>query len=108
MQVSRRAVVQAAVVVPAVATIPQAPLSPDELRVLAMTATPYEVWEDRVEDYRRTRVFERDSNEVRISQDLEARGLVRFYASVTPDLCEDVVRATPEGLEELRRHGVDV
>ncbi len=107
MQVSRRAVVQAAVVVPAVAAIPQAPLSLDELRVLAMSATPDEAWKDRVGDYTRTRVFERTSNAVQIARGLEARGFVRFYESSRPDLCEDFVRATPEGLEELRRHGVD-
>ncbi len=108
MQVSRRAVVQAAVVVPAVAAIPQAPLSLDELRVLAMSATPDEAWDDRVGDYMRTRVFDQDSNTIRIALDLEARGFVRFYESSRLDLCEDFVRATPEGLEELRRHGVDV
>jgi hypothetical protein len=108
-RVSRRDVVCAAVVVPAAASLPDAPpLSAAELRVLAMTATPDESWDGRAADYARTRVFSNDSDTVKIAKDLEVRGLVLFHESRRPDLCNDCVQATPAGLDELRRLGVDV
>jgi|GEM_PF-4421298 hypothetical protein len=110
MQVSRRAVVQAVAVVPAVAAIPQAPLSPEELRVLAMTATPPEAWRGREEEYESTRVFKQTSNTIAIARGLEVRGLVEFRREYgwAAEICEDSVHATPAGLEELRKLGVEV
>jgi hypothetical protein len=110
MEISRRAVVQAVAVVPAVAAIPQTPLSSDELRVLAMTATPSEAWRGSHEEYEATRVFKQTSDTIEIARGLEARGLVEFRPTYgwASQICEDSVHATPAGLEELRKLGVEV
>ena len=80
-------------------------LTADELRVLAMAATPPEAWAGREDDYYRTRVVEDGTHLHRTVWDLEARGLVSCAVTGDPDLPWKAT-ATPAGLEALRAAGV--
>lgn len=107
---TRRDVLVASVAVSVGGVLAEIPLTHDELRVLAMTATPAETWAGREHEYAADpdRVVDPGSRLHRIVLDLEARGLVAVTPT-PPDRDWDwTAKATPIGIAALRRAGVEV
>lgn len=105
-KLTRRDVLVASAAIPVGAAVQGAPLTLDELRVLATTATPPGAWTGRESEYA-ARIASPGTRPHRILKDLESRGLVAF--TDTPWRADMDCFATPTqaGYAELARHGVD-
>ena len=105
--ISRRGLLVASSALPLAAAVASAPMPADELRVLAMCATPVETWE-RLPDneYERTRLADSDSRPGRIAKQLESRGLVDWHPTPWRRDMDGFWEATDSGLSELRKAGV--
>jgi hypothetical protein len=106
--ITRRDALLASAALPLAAAVIDAPLTQDELRVLAMTATPSEVWEDREHEYYENRIAAPGTEPHRIVRDLETRGLVMRTETPWRSDMQWVAEATPAGIEALRRAGIEV
>jgi hypothetical protein len=105
---ARRGVLAVSAAIPLAAALSTAPLTTEELRILAMCATPSDSWRGREDEYNRTRVVDSGSKASRIWRSLEQKGLVKETPTPWRDDMESVVTATPAGLAELRKIGVEV
>jgi len=110
-EIDRRDVLRASAAIPLAAVAAGstgAPLSPQELRVLAMAATPAESWRS-MEDYNAHRVYKKGSDLMAIIRDLHARELlVRHECYGGTCDCGHYFTASDKGLDELRKVGVEV
>ena len=102
---TRRDVLLAAAAIPVATALAETPLTADELRVLAMTATPPETWIGREREYGEHRIADAGSDAHRIVWDLRERGMVDLRPSPRDD-CDWIAWVTPAGREALRRAGV--
>jgi hypothetical protein len=107
---SRREVLLGAASIPIAAALADAPLSVGALRILAMTATPAEVWKGLEHEYSEDtgRIVAFGTETYRILHDLMARGLVAFTETPWREDMARFATATPAGVEVLRRVGVEV
>lgn len=108
-ELTRRDVLVASAAIPAAAALHGAPLTLDELRVLAMTATPPDAWRGRENEYtEQGRILSPGTQPHRILGDLESRGLVAFTDTPWRGDMDFFATPTPEGYAELARNGIDV
>jgi len=111
-QIDRRELLQASAAVPMAAVVQKfvdTKLTQDELRMLAMCATPAERLVD-AEAYNKTRAFSDDRGDSRtidMLEELERRSLVYFVRNYNRHYdCDRFAVATDAGLAELRHLGV--
>ena len=109
MKTTRRDVLLAATAIPIAAALAEVPLTREELRVLAMTATPKEAWSGREDAYANDpdRIVSPGTERHRIVRDLEVRGLIVRTDSPWRDDMEWYATATPAGVAVLRQAGVE-
>lgn len=105
---TRRDILVASAAIPIAVAGQHAPLTLRELRMLAMAATPPEVWVGRQHEYKQdpNRIVDEGTEEHRITIDLEERGFIERTATPWREDMEWFVTATPKGIEELRKHGI--
>lgn len=104
-KLTRRDLLAASAAIPVAAAVGPPGLTPDELRVLATTATPPSAWRGREAEYAE-RIASPGTNQHRILVGLKARGLVAFTDTPwRPDM-DCFATPTPEGYAALARYGV--
>jgi hypothetical protein len=100
---NRRCVLAAAVAAPVAAVTADAPLSSEDLKIIAMAATPPELMS--VEWYKENRILSKEDPRVDRAHELLAQGfLVEHFDR--PVLCERYYTASEAGLAALRAAGV--
>lgn len=103
--ITRRTLLAAVVAAPIATAVKQAPLTVEELRVLAMAATPPETWENNQDEYIQTRIADPGTELHRIVERLHAMGLVDRHETSRYGM-EWYATASPAGIEQLRQAGV--
>ena len=106
--ITRRDVLLASAGIPLAAAVKFAPLTTDELRVLAMAATPSSAWHNREDEYNQTRTVHPGTDLYRIVKNLVTRGLVERHETPWRRDMDWYATATPEGIQELHKNGVEV
>lgn len=104
MNLTRRDTLLASASVPIAAAVQRAPLTKEELRILAMTSTPSEAWTGREEDYDATRIA--DDETMLIVDRLETMGLIEAHSTGWGTLSRYFV-PTEAGYRELQKAGVE-
>jgi hypothetical protein len=105
METTRRDVLFAATALPLAAAVAHAPLTQNELRVLATCSLPARVYDGREHEYP---IADPGTPVYRVIQDLEARGLVVLVPTPGRRDVQHKALPTQAGLDALRAVGVEV